>query len=112
VRFWQGGTEYRGYGVPGVRSTGGTEYQYITSVLDPQKLSILDIARVYARRWDIELAFKLVKRYLRLHMLWSAKKVVVQRCGGAAAGVGSAHYLSDTASFPNGDCRTCGGGPS
>ena len=37
----------------------------------------LDIARLYARRWDIELAFKLVKRELGLHLLWSAKTTIV-----------------------------------
>lgn len=55
------------------------EYRYITSVLDPKQLSIADIAQLYARRWDIELAFKLVKRQLGLHMLWGAKSVVVQQ---------------------------------
>ncbi len=58
---------------------GSTQYRYITNVLDPTKLTIADIARLYARRWDIELAFKLVKRQLGLHMLWSAKDVVVQQ---------------------------------
>jgi len=58
---------------------GSTEYQYITSVLDPHKLSMLDIARLYARRWDIEMAFKLIKRELGLHMLWSAKQVVIRQ---------------------------------
>lgn len=58
---------------------GTTEYSHITSVLDPHKLSMLDIAGVYARRWDIEMAFKLVKRYLGLHMLWSAKPVIIQQ---------------------------------
>ena len=58
---------------------GTSEYSYITSVLDPHKLTMLDIARVYARRWDIEMAFKLVKRYLGLHMLWSAKPVVIHQ---------------------------------
>jgi hypothetical protein len=58
---------------------GTSEYSYITSVLDPKQLSMLDIARVYARRWDIEMAFKLVKRYLGLYMLWSAKPVVIQQ---------------------------------
>ena len=35
------------------------------------KGSLIDIARLYARRWDIEMAFKLAKRDLRLHLLWS-----------------------------------------
>jgi len=58
---------------------GNTQYQYITNVLDPGKLPIEEIARLYARRWDIELAFKLVKRHLGLAMLWSAKSVVIQQ---------------------------------
>ena len=56
---------------------GKTAYQYITNVTDPADLSLLDIARLYARRWDIELAFKLIKRELGLHLLWSAKTPIV-----------------------------------
>ena len=37
----------------------GQLYTYVTNVLDPQMLSLADIARLYARRWDIELAFRL-----------------------------------------------------
>ncbi len=54
-----------------------TRYQYITNVQDPQQLPIREIARLYARRWDIELAFKTLKRELHLHLLWSAKPVVL-----------------------------------
>lgn len=46
---------------------------YLTNVLDPHHLSIADVVRLYSRRWDIELAFKTVKRDLGLHLLWSAK---------------------------------------
>ena len=56
---------------------GATSRQYITNVTDPATLSLLDIARLYARRWDIELAFKLIKRELGLHLLWSAKTTLV-----------------------------------
>jgi hypothetical protein len=56
---------------------GATSRQYITNVTDPAVLSLLDIARLYARRWDIELAFKLIKRELGLHLLWSAKTTIV-----------------------------------
>ena len=63
-----------------VRFTAATTtYSYITNVLNPATLSIRDIARLYAYRWDIELAFKLIKRELGLHLLWSAKTVVVQQ---------------------------------
>lgn len=54
-------------------------YRYITNVLDPTVLPIAQLAAAYARRWDIELAIKLIKRHLNLHLLWSAKPVVVQQ---------------------------------
>lgn len=56
---------------------GDTPYQYITNVTHYQQLSLHDIACLYARRWDIELAFKLVKRELNLHLFWSAKTIIV-----------------------------------
>lgn len=56
---------------------GGNLYTYLTNVLDPKLLPMLEIARLYARRWDFELAMKLIKRHLKLHILWSAKDVVV-----------------------------------
>ncbi len=56
---------------------GATSYQYITNVIHPTQLSLRDIAVLYARRWDIELAFKLIKRELGLHLFWSAKPVVI-----------------------------------
>lgn len=52
---------------------GKTVHISITNVLDPHQLSMADVVRLYARRWDIELAFKTVKRDLGLHLLWSAK---------------------------------------
>lgn len=56
----------------------GTHTQsYLTNVLDPTLLPLHEIARLYARRWDIELAFKLLKRDLKLHLLWSAKPTVL-----------------------------------
>ena len=56
---------------------GGVLYRYLTNVLDPAVLPPKEVARLYARRWDIELAFKLVKRHLGLHLLWSAKPGVI-----------------------------------
>jgi Transposase DDE domain len=56
---------------------GSKTFAYITNVRDPRTLSLHEIARLYARRWDIELAFKLIKRELGLHLLWSAKTTVV-----------------------------------
>ena len=36
-----------------------------------------DIAQLYARRWDIELAFKLLKCELGLHLWWGARPELV-----------------------------------
>lgn len=56
---------------------GSTTYRYITNVLDPKALPIIEIARIYARRWDIEMAVDLAKNHLGLHLLWSTKEVGV-----------------------------------
>ncbi|MEM9775022.1 MAG: IS4 family transposase [Chloroflexota bacterium] len=56
---------------------GNTVHRYITNVLDPKDLSLFQIAQLYARRWDIEMAFKLIKRELGLHLLWSAKTTII-----------------------------------
>jgi len=58
---------------------GKTSYRYITNVTSPSWLSVHAIAVLYARRWDIELAFKLIKRELGLHLFWSAKPVVLMQ---------------------------------
>jgi hypothetical protein len=58
---------------------GQHSYQYITNVIHPSQLSLHDIAVLYARRWDIEMAFKLIKRELGLHLFWSAKPVVLMQ---------------------------------
>ena len=50
---------------------------YLTNVLDPAKLSMQDVARLYARRWDIELAFKVLKRELGLCLWWGARPEIV-----------------------------------
>lgn len=56
---------------------GATTYRYLTSVLDPAQLPLRQIAELYARRWDIELGFQLVKTQLGLHLLWSAKPAII-----------------------------------
>jgi DDE family transposase len=50
---------------------GGKERVYLTNVLDPVQLSVAEVVELYARRWDIELAFKTLKRELGLRILWS-----------------------------------------
>src|SRR5947209_4244872 len=56
----------------------GQLHRYLTNVLDPSQLSLAELARLYARRWDIELAFCVLKEHLQLSQLWSAKWEVVQ----------------------------------
>ena len=56
---------------------GHTLHRYITNVCEPERLSLSEIATLYARRWDFELAVKLVKQHLKLHLLWSAKPGVI-----------------------------------
>lgn len=48
-------------------------HEYLTNVLDPSVLSVGDVVRLYARRWDIELAFLLLKEYWELHLWWQSK---------------------------------------
>jgi hypothetical protein len=55
----------------------GAVRAYLTNVLDPGVLPLADVARLYARRWDIELAFDLAKSHLGLHLLWGSKPTVV-----------------------------------
>lgn len=58
---------------------GNVNYEYITNVLDPRVMPPIDIAKLYARRWDIEMAFQLIKQHLGLHLLWASKSIVVQQ---------------------------------
>ena len=58
-------------------SRNGKTWAYITNVLDPRQLSIIQIAQLYARRWDIEMMFDMVKTKLNLHLLWSSHAHVV-----------------------------------
>ena len=58
-----------------VRPTGTCVYD--TNVTDPRLASARELVQLYGRRWDIELAFKLVKRELQLSQLWSAKPSVI-----------------------------------
>lgn len=56
----------------------GQQYRYLSNVLDPRVLSIEQIAQLYARRWDVEMAFRLLKESLHVGVLWSAKWSVIQ----------------------------------
>jgi hypothetical protein len=50
---------------------GGIWRPYLTNILDPQILSVVDVVDLYSRRWRIEEAFLLTKRLLGLSYLWS-----------------------------------------
>ena len=52
---------------------GCCTHEYLTNMLDPRVLSVGDLVRLYARRWDIELAFLLLKEQLELHLWWQSK---------------------------------------
>ena len=52
---------------------GCLTHEYVTNVLDPHVLSVGDVVRLYARRWDIELAFLLLKEQLQLQLWWHSK---------------------------------------
>lgn len=56
----------------------GKHYRYLTNVLDPRVLPLSEVVSLYARRWDIELAFRVLKDHLNLHHLCSAKWSVIQ----------------------------------
>jgi hypothetical protein len=43
---------------------------YLTNVLEPERLSVVDVVCLYQYRWHIETAFLLVKRLLDLAYLW------------------------------------------
>lgn len=58
---------------------GGQLRCYITNVLDPQVLTLHDIAALYARRWDIEMAVQLVKEHLGVRLWWSNNLAVVEQ---------------------------------
>jgi len=50
---------------------------YLTNICDPHMLSLGDVAQLYARRWDIELAFRLLKEYLGMSHWWSSKQELI-----------------------------------
>jgi hypothetical protein len=52
---------------------------YLTNQLDPLALPLRDVARLYARRWDIELAFLTLKEHLGLHHWWSGHLLLRQQ---------------------------------
>src|SRR6266568_281718 len=55
----------------------GLRYRYLTNVLDPAQMSMLEAAKWYARRWDIEMAFKALKMELGIGIWWSSYQILV-----------------------------------
>lgn len=43
---------------------GGSQYRLMTSLLDEQRYAAKDLARLYAGRWEVEIAFKEIKTHL------------------------------------------------
>ena len=61
-----------------VRVWDGTHlHTYLSNVTDPHLLPAGDVVRLYARRWDIELAFLTLKQHLGLCTLWSGKQSLI-----------------------------------
>ena len=56
----------------------GAWRQYVTNVLDPQQLSIVEVVELYEYRWRIETAFLVVKRLLDLAYVWVGSQNGVQ----------------------------------
>ena len=52
--------------------------RYLTNVLEPQVVSPAEIATCYRRRWDIERAFKTLKRDLGLAWIWSRQWAMIE----------------------------------
>lgn len=48
----------------------GRWQRYLTNVIDPQQLSVVEVVALYDARWTIETAFLLVKRLLDLAYIW------------------------------------------
>jgi DDE family transposase len=48
----------------------GAWRRYLTNVLDPQQLSVVEVVALYDYRWSIETSFLLIKRLLDLAYLW------------------------------------------
>lgn len=46
------------------RTIKGKEFSVLTSMIDPLKYPIADIADLYAHRWEIELGFREMKQYM------------------------------------------------
>ncbi len=55
----------------------GVTHRYLTNVLNPTVLPMRDLVGLYARRWDIERAFLLLKEWFGLSQLWSSKPQVI-----------------------------------
>lgn len=56
----------------------GRWQRYLTNVLDPQRLSIVEVVAVYDARWSVETTFLLIKRLLDLSYLWVGSRNGVQ----------------------------------
>jgi hypothetical protein len=81
-----------------------TTQRFVTNVCDPLLLPLHTVPALYARRWDVELAYKLLKRELNLRLLWSAKPVVIHQ-----QDLGDPHHRPDPARAVGRGSRPCRG---
>lgn len=49
---------------------GESSYEFITNVMDPERLPALDVAELYRDRWEVERMFYDLKRVLNLHCFY------------------------------------------
>ena len=50
---------------------------YFTKLLDPLQLPLGEIARLYARRWEIERAFLTINALFGLHHWWRSHRTLI-----------------------------------
>ena len=56
----------------------GKWYRYLTNELDPQRLPVAYVVRLYGQRWRIEDAYALVKRLLGLAYFWCGAQNAIE----------------------------------
>jgi hypothetical protein len=106
VRVGRYRSDHAGYTVRLVRfRRHGQWHSYLTNVLDPLLLSAADVIRLYARRWDIELAFRVVQEHLHLHTHWSQDWPVLALQVWASVIVAQVYHALQVAVAAEADCE-------
>jgi Transposase DDE domain len=106
VRVGRYRSDHAGYTVRLVRfRCHGQWHSYLTNVLDPLQLSAADVIRLYARRWDIELAFRVLQEHLQLHTHWSQDWPVLALQVWASLIVAQVYHALQVAVAAEADCE-------